>query len=449
MTMLEYAEATEGLSQVGQAEEMHLIADFRRNLLKKLPFTFTGDSFPVTGVKDGVPVEAPVQDLARLFAGVNPDISGLLDRALDGRALALLRAIVCSTMVRREEIAREVAAVIVKNLDNDTAVLKTECLFQLSIAGIVLPIAQLFLRYLLLHGHRKHAVTLLRAMEKRLLADGMRLSWTVLFLTRNYELLTDEICQVFEAIVRQMPFADRYYIERGDDQIRRMLPLFTGADVCYRQDPVVAFREIPSELDFTTAFCTVAILLRGSGDEAVAQIIADLAEPFEDAMCVLEDRRGTCCNFIGMVAMLPMKISEAFFECMIDRASNMFILDCLRRFLVFAPVGLLCKICEDTERMIGGEDRKLHPFMFAVMPSIYRLVTAEESTARLACGLLASVRQSTPFTLQESVIDCAGFLYVTFKLSNSRTEFINASRLFVPQLKAIIASSLDVDLSVG
>lgn len=451
ITVLEYIDAIDGIQDLDQYEEGRRVAEIAEKLKEKLPFTFSDNpTFTITGfAPDG---KVRIHEWNTTSQTIIRQMCTAESLAVFHKATNLSPELAARVWSQRNTFCvrmadyKSVIDVLCATLSNESVVSGSGTPFEIKGGEFALPVAQFALRALLVHNHEDMALVLIERMKPVLLRDSTPRHWLVHFTYRNYAWLTPRVKHALHEIVQQLPDADKYYISDGTDQVRRMIQLLHKCDMSFRQDPSTITREYQSMFDHISSYVLLSLLLKNA---SVEELVAQLMDPYTNFRFVIKNKEEVLCTFSRIIASLPTQISFEVFKKMMEKPVSKLIIDSMRYLLTFASFDVLKLVCVKSSELIDHDDRRLQPLMCAVMPNVTRLKSDSETATDLLCGLLSNVNTSTPIELQENVMDAVGLVYVVLKLHKSRPQLINSTIGFSPELKAIFASSLDVDVDIG
>lgn len=366
-------------------------------------------------------------------------------------------------------------------LASDTYSEDGELRFEIRPCDYALPISQSLLGRLLLASHTDLAYQLLQTMAKPLINDTAPLHWILRFSLRFRSILTRNIIELFDQIVSQLPYADVLYksersidnesnnaddndiyndgygdgdgysesgisnerkeIIKKSNHIFAIAQLLVERDMMLIQDPDVITREYQSPYRHAEAFSHCSLSFSSYSDSQLAEM---LALPIFDLSRAWHKRDIACLCLAELATTMNSEVSYRYFSLLMENKNCEMALLAGRLFMMNARIDVFKMICQECQLMIHKDDVKLDYFMRMVMPSFSRLEGDESVATTLLCGFLESVTENSPRVLQESVIDAVGLVYLKMKLYKARTTLINAARRFSPELKGIIASSLEI-----
>ena len=452
-TVLEYIEALDGFMQADQFDELKQLNELRDFLIAKLPFTsHTSDHFwislqpdprnPTRANWNKVSMEM-IEKVRTVVRANRIDMIPQGDLA-DVRIVRIL--CVCENWMTNHEPAKFLAVCMTKALRNQDIVYGADSEAPLRVCDLALPTAQVLLKRLLFRKHADLALILLSGMEEILKNEMTPQHWLFMFTQATYHHLTPDVRQRLMAFAQQLPSTKDCYVRQDANQVREMMRKLSGTGISLNQDPSVIEKEYQSSSRRLETYYVICLLL---GNASVDALVDQLIVPFFDRRFLLKDKTIAFESMARMIADMPKEIGISFIKQVMSRPLTKDILTTLRLIVVHAPLDMFRDVCGMTSVLIHQDQSKLRPFMSVIMPNINRLKSDEETATRFLCGLLESVDSSMPIELQESVIDAVGLVYVMYKLHKSRTQLISAAKQFSPELKAIIASSLDVDFDFG
>lgn len=450
--ILDYINALQNLNELNQFDDVKNLKGIISTMISKVPYTMT--QAPVLTLSSLSSVTMPFNSVSNhinkivgtYLSSNNVDLSRMLNQPNATNIHLLLRVLSSSIFIQKNESARAITekTVSLLNSTNDNIIPKIKS-FPVSSSMLVLPVAQHLLRQLLIFKHHDLAYVLIDAMSKPLLNDSIPLHWIIRFLSKNYDILTSDVKNTFDKITSSLPNADELYLSANKGyKIVDIIKLIQNTKVDYQQTPDVIKREYISSQKLNIIFSAVSILVR---NDNVQTIVSEIVEPIYQQY-LLNCSPSALYSFAMLLYYMPMSIILGIFTEVMKHRVFISALDILKYYLVFAPINIFKKICESATDFIKSDDIKLRSFMYIVIPSFCRLQQDEEVATKLLCGLLENVSPKTSRSLQENVIDVVGMIYVMLKLHKKRASLINSSKNFSPDLKAIIASSLDIEIDM-
>jgi hypothetical protein len=453
--ILDYIDALDGLTQVHQADGFAALQAALAAFRESLPVVWTRSAPCEIAAFDRVRIPASrlcassVAIVARLNSVFDSpdkfDLKKWPDQSKPSDFAATVRVCCQTRLLQRPAFAQTLTDALITHLrdwrsvDSDPSSFGR--LFRISGSEYLFPACQAALRALLLCRNEACTLALLHGMTPAIKADPTPARWVCRFVTRDYAYLTPRIRTCLQDLLFSLPGVDRYGV-RDPSEIKAVIERVRGTAFWLSQEADVLLKETQRENDFASRIFIASILLT---DLSPQGIVSEFLRPFTEFEYLLEDREQFGVEFAGIVAHLPSEIGYMFFREMMTIPFHDFVLRSVRFFLMMCPMDVLRRICTTTAQFLNEDDRKLSPVMLAMMPNFERMATDEDMATKFLCGLLETVKPSTPIRLQETVIDAVGLIYVTFKLHKSRTALITAAKNFAPQLKTIIASSLDVE----
>ena len=452
-TVLEYIEALDGFMQTDQFDELRQLNELRDFLIAKLPFTShtSDDHFWISLQPDPRnPTRAnwnnvSMEMIEKVRMVVRNNRMDVITQG-DLNAISIVRILcVCEKWMTNRELARSLAICMTKALHNQDMVI-TDPVAPRRVCDLALPIAQVLLKRLLYKAHADLALSILSGMEEILKNEMTPQHWLFMFTQATYRHLTPDLRGWLMSFAQTLPSTKDCFVPQGSNQVREMMRQLSGTGISLNQDPSVIEKEYQSSSRRLETYYVICLLL---GNASVNDLVDQLIVPFFDRRFLLKDKTVAFESMARMIADMPKEIGISFIQKVMSRPLTKDILTTLRLIVVHAPLDMFRDVCGMTKLLIHQDKSKLRPFMSVIMPNINRLKSDEETATRFLCGLLESVDSSMPIELQESVIDAVGLVYVMYKLHKSRTQLISAAKQFSPELKAIIASSLDVDFDFG
>ncbi|OHT15776.1 hypothetical protein TRFO_13763 [Tritrichomonas foetus] len=447
--ILEYIDALQNLKEITQFNDLKAIDSLIADLINKIPYNISRT--PVLLINSVVPIQPHFNNISTMIyqkvsaylQSSKIDLSRHLSTIPPNYLHLLIKVLSTTFFVQKYETAKVLTERSIFMLNDQSNILNNLSNFQVSSSMLILPIAQHLLRQLLVFKHNDLAIALLDAITKPLLKDLIPSRWICRFLVKNYEILTPEIKQAFDKIVRLLPDANELYLSPYQNhtiqeiihniQIHRKINL---------HDPNVIYKEQISPFRHALTFSTISILLR---NEPVHQIVFDFVEPLYEPF-QLKCNQNVLYSISRLLEYMPATIAIGVFNTIIQKEVYVLPLNILRVFMALTTIDVFKKICESGCDLIKQNDNRLTAFLYAIMPNFSRLKNDEDVATKFLCGLLENVNAKTPRSLQENVIDAVGMVYVMLRLNKKRAALINSAKHFTPELKAIIASSLDIDI---
>ncbi|OHT08585.1 hypothetical protein TRFO_22849 [Tritrichomonas foetus] len=346
-----------------------------------------------------------------------------------------------SKLKKNREFAQLLAKTTCEQLQNNTDPSIIKCPFVITVAEMSVPFALALMARLLLYDHFEEAFMVLQALHPFIKTDDLALNWMTPMLSTLYDHLTPRIREEFISVISTLPDAKKYFIT-GEDIALKTTELLTESDMSIIQDPDVIIRAYKSIPRYIFMFSIPAFLLTFSDKKT---LIDNLLMPVYDTTHTWVNRERKC-FFISMIASsMPLDICYTYFLRLISNPKCDIALETSRLFLTYSRLELFRKICSNSYEIIKNDDRKLYAYICMVLPNFSRLENDEDIACKMLCGILQSINFTTPRELQETVIDAVGLVYITLHLQKSRGKLINASSQFSPELRTIIASSLDIE----
>ncbi|EAX94914.1 hypothetical protein TVAG_382990 [Trichomonas vaginalis G3] len=441
LVLLAYIEATTNLTDVNLCTEATKINEFREKLISILPFN--NDK------------KAPIY----IIESINQSISS---SRFDKLSLGCLRAyknfsqssnmnaselfdvyfLSFTSFVARYEFAYSLTQHCRRYLASNDDILEKDYQLQITTRHLAVLLSQQLLPRLLYYKHEYLANILIDALIPALLADKMPLHWFKMFLTRNWHLLTSEMSAKLKTnFLGSIPNAQEYLVPDGPEMAKQIGTKLHEIEETVQQDPEVIVREYQSQFDHMKAFSVCAILLSNKTCDA---IVDELINQIVDVMHSWPERE-LCCNcLMRVIAELPHDICTSFFTAAVHKSVSPIILKAMRIFMTYVTLEVFRDICYNLKQIISGDPSRLSVCLQIMMSNFMRLKGDSAAATSMLCGFLENVSLSTPKDLQEEVIDAVGLTYITLKLHKSRPVLINASSRFPPEMKSIIASSLEI-----
>ena len=453
--VLEYIEALDGFTHTDQVDELKQLKDLRDSLIAKLPFTCeTSGRFWITGVQLRPPNGSTTKwnELSRQTIGVIQNIMQTdpqvdLLRSIDVPVYLLVRVLCLYKPWMANPIrSRGLTGLIAESLRDTRCDYPKDPLVPVRRCDLALTTAHTLLKRLLYCYDTDSAEALLDRMEELLKGEPLLQHWLFRFTHTMYGFLTPQIRTRLMGIVEYLPDGKDCFIPEGPKQIRKMMRRLCGTGIALNQNPSTIQKEYQSQSSRLETYYAICLLLRNI---SIEQLVNELVAPFFDHRLLVDDKDLAFERMAHIIAEMPKEIGIRFIQQAMSRPLTISVINSLRLIVTCAPLDMFQEICCMAQVLIHQDKTKVYPFMSVIMPCINRLKSDDRTATQLLCGLLESVDSSMPIELQESVIDAVGLVYVMYKLHKSRPELITAAKKFAPELKAIIASSLDVDFDFG
>lgn len=452
--ILDFIEACSRELKIKNSEEASELSSIIDQLIKKLPIVARHDKKSYIVITDIIPnrpgFNQATKEALMILQGMPQISANELANHLRNISNPVLgsnvtRILASSSLLEKSEHAMTITDFAIKSLLDQKNITYTETeLFGIPVSSVMYTISQLLLKHLLLNRQSEYALSLLDAMTTQFLNDKVPLHWLVPFMSETYKYLTPIIKRKINELVIQLPCAEELYVPyNGKDNIRKICDILSARLDPLLQEPDIITLEYSAPMSHAIAFAVVSFLVR---DATPDEIVQDLIRPFVDFRELYTNRENDCGVLMILITYLPKKIGYKWFSNLIERPVHPLTLDTMRQFMVFAPIELFKKICNSSMEFCKKSNEQLFSLLYITMPSFGRLKKDEAVATKFLCGILENVNyRTTPFSLQERIVDSVGLVYVTLKLQKSRTTLIKSAKQFTPELKAIIASSLDID----
>ena len=444
---LEYIFAIDWERLINRADEYAGLMDVRAKLIKKLPFAIASNgNFAIQGVCTPTsPISQISTNITQMLSNVfmNPTPTELTNqcRLAGSNGYLLLRLVASSVLISNLDIATAAVDFACEML-NSTSAITSESFF-LPKPVFYLPVSQVLLYYLIVNGFEDLSCKLLTAMTPHLLKDSVKIHWLERFLPKTSDYMTQKVRDMLGSIFEQFP--EPNFIFKGANRIRRIAELLSQADKFYPFDPESLHEEYLSRYFQLKSYSICSLLLY---DYNPSKILEDLLSPTKEVFQVWPDRLN-CIKIISRVAAaMPEKICWDYFTSLFNMTVSEFNLGALKSFLIFAPLEIYIKIASSPKDFIQYKEDKLFLYLALMMPNYIRLEGNQEVATKFVCGILESVTRRTKREYQDMVIDAVTFMYTSLRLQKSRTAIINAAAEFPPDLRTLIATSLETDYSI-
>ena len=453
--IIEYIEGLQSLTEISQFDDYATIKKLTSNLINKLPYNYTLEPTLVLNsfMQENSTLNATSGQINNIIKNYLQSTSIDLSRTLNTEIphiFLVLRILSTSHFVQKFETARCLTEKVLTLL-SDRRPIKTSVssCFSITSSMMALPLAQLLLKQLLVFRHYSIAVALLDAISKTLQNDETPLRWIFKFLTKNYIYLNSDIKFKFDHIVQELSKSKynegNYYSPYNGYKIKDIIINLQKQRKSFDIHNDYIRHEIISPFTQSLMFSVISVLVR---TDSISDIISGIVDPLYQPF-VVQDDDNVQYSISRFLSFMPLEIGYGVFSSILKHQVSMIPLNILKVYLSIAPIDVFCKICESSSELIKLDDNRLRSFIHIVMPHFTRLKSEEEITTKFLCGLLENVSSTTPRQLQENVIDAVGMVYVMMKLHKKRAILINSAKHFTPELKAIIASSLDIDFEIS
>lgn len=321
--------------------------------------------------------------------------------------------------------------------------------FEIRMCDYALPIAQALLGRLLIVSQVDLAKNLLEMITPLLLQDSAPLHWIVRFSRRFRPILSEAIIRIFDQIVSRLPYADELYITMNinpsdvtrSNYIYQLSKLLMDRDMLLIQDGNVINNEYQSPYRHAEAFAHCSLAFSPLTDDQIAELLIMAIFNVNKAW---HKRDVSCLTFARLATTMNSEVAYRYFSLLMENKQCEMALIAGRMFLKNSRIDVFRMICQQCQSMIQKDHQKLDYFMRMIMPSFMRLKGDENVATTLLKGFLESITENSPKVSQEKVIDAVGLVYIKLKLYKSRAALINAANSFSPELKGIIASSLEI-----
>ena len=445
---LEYITSIDCEKHTNRADEYAGIMEVRGNLVKKLPFLISSNnglvvitgvcapSFPISQISNNI-----TQMLSNVFLNPTPTELTNQCRLAGSNGYLLLRLVASSVLITNIDIATAAVDFACEMLNSDSAI-STESFF-LPTPVFYLPVAQTLLLYLLMNNLEDLSCKLLTAMSQHIIKDSVKLHWLQRFLPFIADHLTDKTRNIFASIFEQMP--DPEFIFKGENRIRRIAELMTEADMFYPIDPEKLHGEFLSRYFQIQSYSVCSLILYDYNSDKLLQ---DLLAPTKEVFKIWPDRLNSIKIISRIVTLMPYKVCWEYFITLFNMTISELNISAMKSFLIFAPLDIYLKIAASSKELINGNEDKLFFYIHLMIPNFIRLQGNLEVATKFGCGILESVNSKTRREIQDLVIDSVGFIYISLRLQKSRTAFINAAAAFPPEMRTLIATSLDTELTI-
>ncbi|KAH0785434.1 hypothetical protein GPJ56_010661 [Histomonas meleagridis] len=240
-----------------------------------------------------------------------------------------------------------------------------------------------------------------------------------------------------------LPDSEEYYKPYNETQIYDIIQLLAELDMPLYQYPNIVTKEYQSQFLHALTFSVVSILVRQEDNN---MIVNDLVRPLFDLHSPIKSLKNVSTHFARFISQLPPNISYKFFVETMKNNLNLLALETLKKLLEYASIDVLKQAFCSSLDLIDHDATKLIAYISITFPNILRLKDEQEVASRFLGGLLESIDEKSPVSIQEIVVDIVGFVYLVNKLYKYRTFLISSAKHLEPDLKSSLAFSLDLDL---
>lgn len=355
-----------------------------------------------------------------------------------------LTILIYSSQVKlNSTFAQAITKAICEQLNNFTEPSPIKSPFPITVAHMVYPLAIAHLYRLFSFNYLDLALITIKALKPFAIEDHTMPNWLNPLLAICYNNLTQEIKNEIISIIREHPNASKFFLS-NQDLAYKATNLLIDNDMEIVQDHDLIKMPYKSMQDYITAYIIPSFILSTRNKE---ELIENLLVPIFDTKHVWKQRDKQCYFMAVIASRMPNSICISFIENLLLQSKCSLALDTFRYFMIYSDLNFFRAVCRDSAKIINNNDKKIEAFMSTIIPSFSRLVKDKETATELLCGILQSVTATTPKRIQESVIDVIVLLYINLKLDKSRGKLINASSAFPPELRRIIASSLNIEIN--
>ena len=412
------------------------ILEIRSSIITKLPFRSSDSEFKPF-FYDSIKIE--------MIENFNLSSNAALKNAqkFDFRSdpLLTLAILVHSSQLKKNaEFTQNLINTIIEFLHNQTDLSTFKCPFVITVSDLYKPIALYFFPRLLLVNNQDGALQVLQAIKDCTSNENDILSWIVPILSYTYPFLTHKTREILISMISQLRDAKKYFII-GEDMVFKNTTLFIESETTTFQDPETIQNSYKPFLRYVYHFVFSAFILSFPDKHT---LVESLIYPVFDTTHAWKDRCKHCFYTAIIAAHMPTDIGFDFVMKLLDYPHCNIAIETIRCFFAHSELKVYRKVCKLSYEIIRMDDDRLETYLNCILINYGRLEKDEEVATQMLCGILQSVKDTTPRTLQELVIDLIGLLYSSLDLQKSRGKLINASTKFPPELRTIIASSLDI-----
>lgn len=307
-----------------------------------------------------------------------------------------------------------------------------------------IPLAELCLPRLLMQGNLDLAETLAASLAPALAEDELMLHWLIKFCAEYRDFITADIKKslrgaLFKKYGDKLPDSEDF----RQEHVYQFADRLVAAENPKVFDPDTMMREFTSPYLFEQALFRAFILLSPQSDKDIMEY---LTKPIYEVR--LWKHRNECVQCLAKLAatMSSNILYEYYRKLMANDPCDLSVV-AGRIFLAMIRIDIFESILDSCSASILRNSDKLDFFMRIALPSFHRLHGNFSCAKDFLCGLMVSVTDQTPRSLQEAVIDAVGLIYMKLKLFDYRKEIINSASAFSPDLKSVIACSLDPDVA--
>ena len=445
VVQLEYICSIDEEQAVNRSDEYNGIMSVRNTLLKKLPFTMTGNPLMITGVNSQTGQLSLIsnkitQMLSNIFC--NPTPTELVNQLrLAGTNGNLLLRLVCSTvLIKNNDIATAAADFTIEMLTSKTDTLVSSEAFNITTPMFYLPVAQYLLGQLLRNKYENLSCKLIHNMSSVLLADSTKVHWLSKFLPAMYDFLTPRVKAEFAAVYEQLPMKD--LISKDENRVEKLTRILAENEMNLIIDPKKLDSEFASMSKQAILYGICSFIIFDNGRKLVDEFLDPILVVFK-----IWPNRMLCIKLsTRIVAFFPSSICWEYFNRLYQMPLSDLSYCAMLEFLNYAPLDVYTRIATSSKTLINDDPELQIRYQKLIMPTFRRLYGNSEAATKMICGMLESIGSNPTEELQETTIDTVLCIYFTLNLRKARAALINSSYKFMPSLRAIIASSLDLKI---
>jgi hypothetical protein len=296
-------------------------------------------------------------------------------------------------------------------------------------------LAKQLLPRLIVFGFEDLALELAHSMAKSLVADSAPLHWILRFAAAYRPYLSAGLREVFVGIVKRLPRASGLFrLGNGGFEIAERLLEIDATD------PDVLAQEFSSPYLHAHTFAVCSLLLSSRTSEAIAN---ELVSPIFDLSKTWPNRDRACLALARVAASLSVDIGYAYFEALIGGQCGEMAVKSGHCFILNIGTTLLKNIAVNGQTLIGGDVRKLDYYVRLFTPGFQKLEGAPAEAVAVLAGLLDSLSESTPKSLQETVVDVVSTVYWDLNLEKSKARLLKSAANLDPDLAMVLGFAFE------
>jgi len=451
IVLLEYIEHLSDSSRVNRAEDVQAMNNLKEKILFKMPiayeasipflFHFSGSNFESFNT-----ISQKILIMANnLIISNNPsELSGYIS-SLGIQGHLLLRVIASSGLIQNKLFARKCVECSIEMIKSNMELSSSYGHFAIPVNIMMFPVAQILLEKLLLLGFIEESKILFATVVQMIPTDNLALHWLIRFLPKYVNLFSQSDLYMLNQTVSRIQYSDLYYFQ-GSDRYKESIKSLARNEMLLDQDPDIFMREYSSPYEEAYAFAVCSILV---SPDSPHTIVAELKKLVLNNEVVWENREKAAQLIGHLVSGLSSQVSRLFFSSLFESQIGNIPQYTLRVFLSFAPLPIYQEVIMNTLSQIHSDYHLLMAFIKVFLPSIYRLSGNEIIAQQIISGLLSNISRLTPNRIVDTVIDSIGWMYMSLNLNKSRMEIINSCSHLHPDIRSLIALSLDPDFGIS